>query len=77
MKILHLSNIIGEKKGGGIHEVVKNFYKYQKKLHHSPSIWYPGSETDADEIRLDNNIKSLNSFGSGQLGILKGLIQFY
>lgn len=75
MKILHLSNIIGEKKGGGIHEVVKNFYKYQKKLHHSPSIWYPGSETDADEIRLDNNIKSLNSFGSGQLGILKGLIQ--
>ena len=30
MKVLHLSNVIGEKIGGGVHEVVANLYKYQK-----------------------------------------------
>ncbi|MDB9996342.1 glycosyltransferase [Gammaproteobacteria bacterium] len=74
IKVLHLSNIIGEKKGGGIHEVVANFYKYQKQLQHEPSIWYPGDEADADKIRIDGNIRALTAFGSGQLGVLKGLV---
>jgi len=75
LKILHLSNTIGVKKGGGIHEVVSNFYKYQKHLKHSPSIWYPGDAADADSIRLDNNIRKLATYNFGQLGILKGLFE--
>jgi glycosyltransferase involved in cell wall biosynthesis len=75
LKILHLSNVIGVKKGGGIHEVVSNFYKYQKQLNHEPSIWYPGDVSDADSIRLDNNIRELDTYDVGQLGILKGLFE--
>ena len=75
MKILHLSNVIGDKKGGGIHEVVSNFYKYQKQLEHQPSIWYPGDAEDADTIRLDTNIKELATFGIGPFRILKGLVE--
>lgn len=75
LKILHLSNVIGVKKGGGIHEVVSNFYKYQKQLKHNPSIWYSGDAADADSIRLDNNIRALGTYDSGQLGILKDLFQ--
>ena len=75
LKILHLSNVIGDKKGGGIHEVVSNFYKYQKQLEHQPSIWYPGDAEDADTIRLDTNIKELATFGIGPFRILKGLVE--
>jgi glycosyltransferase involved in cell wall biosynthesis len=75
LKILHLSNVIGVNKGGGIHEVVSNFYKYQKQLNHEPSIWYPGDASDADSIRLDDNIRELATYDAGQFGILKGLFE--
>ena len=71
MKILHLSNIIGEKNGGGVHEVVSNLYKCQKILKHEPHIWYPGSNKDADSIRLDKNIVGLETYGSNSIGIVK------
>lgn len=74
-KILHLTSAMGVKKGGGIHEVVSNYYKYQKQLKHKASIWYPGDASDADSIRLDNNIRALGTYGSGQFGILKDLFQ--
>lgn len=73
LKILHLANVIGEKKGGGLHEVVVNFYKYQKSLGHEPSIWYPGPHSDADSIRLDDNIRGLSTFGNSDLGLVKEL----
>ena len=73
LKILHLSNVIGDKKGGGIHEVVSNFYKYQKHLEHQPHIWYPGDSSDADSIRLDDNIKGLPTYGNSDFGIVKEL----
>jgi len=75
MKILHLSNVIGSHKGGGVHEVVSNFYKNQKLLKHEPHIWYPGSEDDANSIRLDDNIKTLPTFGDSKYGLVKGLFQ--
>jgi glycosyltransferase involved in cell wall biosynthesis len=75
MKILHLSNVIGERKGGGVHEVVSNFYKYQKFEQHEPHIWYPGLDKDADSIRLDNNIKGLSTIGSSKFGLIKGLFK--
>ena len=68
MKILHLSNVIGECKGGGVHEVVSNLYRYQKIEQHEPHIWYPGSDKDADSIRLDSNIKGLPTIGSSKFG---------
>lgn len=75
MKILHLANVIGEHKGGGVHEVVSNFYKNQKLLNHEPHIWYPGSHDDANSIRLDNNIKALSTFGATKYGFIKQLFQ--
>jgi len=75
MKILHLSNVIGEYRGGGVHEVVSNFYRYQKHEHHEPHIWYPGQDTEADSIRLDNNIKGLDTIGPPGLGIVKDLFR--
>ena len=32
MKVLHLANVIGDNKGGGVNEVVSNLYKNQKRL---------------------------------------------
>jgi glycosyltransferase involved in cell wall biosynthesis len=75
MKILHLANVIGDYKAGGVHEVVSNFYKNQKLLKHEPHIWYPGSDDDANSIRLDNNIKGLPTFGDSKYGLVKGLFQ--
>ena len=75
MKILHLSNVIGEKIGGGVHEVVSNLYKYQKSLDVEPHIWYPGNKKDSDSIRLDKNIKHLETFGNFKYGIIKDLFK--
>ena len=75
MKILHLANVIGEHKGGGVHEVVVNLYKYQKELGHEPHIWYPGAIEDSDSIRLDDNIMALSTYGDSRFGIIKDLIK--
>ncbi len=73
MNILHLSNVIGEKKGGGVHEVVSNLYKYQKLLQHEPHIWYPGLQKDSDSIALDDNIKALKTFGNNKYKIIQDI----
>jgi|TARA_B110000977_G_C11055311_1_gene483841 glycosyltransferase involved in cell wall biosynthesis len=75
LKILHLANVIGEKKGGGIHEVVSNFYRYQKELNHEPNIWYPGIDKDADSFRLDDNIRGLSTFGDLKFGLIRDLFK--
>lgn len=75
MKILHLANVIGEHKGGGVHEVVVNLYKYQKDLGHEPHIWYPGAKEDSDSIRLDNNIKAMDTYGDSRYGLVKDLFK--
>ena len=75
MKILHLSNVISEKSGGGVHEVVKNLYKYQKELGHEPHIWHPGTNDDSDSIKLDENIRALKTFGNKKYGIIKDLFK--
>ena len=60
--ILHLTNTYGAERGGGVHEVVSNFYKYQKQNGLNPTIWYP-EETDLQNV-LDKNhsIKSLPTY---------------
>ena len=73
MKILHLSNVIGENKGGGVHEVVSNLYKNQIRLGHEPHIWHPGNEEDANSIREDEHIKALPTFGNSKYGLIKGI----
>jgi glycosyltransferase involved in cell wall biosynthesis len=75
MKILHLSNVIGKLKGGGVHEVVCNIYKSQKELNHVPHIWYPGKYSDSDSIRLDNNVKALETYGNIKFGLVKNIFQ--
>ena len=73
MKILHLSNIIGEHKGGGLHEVVSNLYINQKKLNHEPHIWYPGKHEDANTFRQDSNILALSTLGNLKYGLVNNL----
>jgi glycosyltransferase involved in cell wall biosynthesis len=75
MKILHLANVIGEHKGGGVHEVVSNFYRFQKELQHEPHIWYPGSDLDAESIRLDGNIRGMPTYGNSNYGLIKDLFR--
>ena len=75
MKILHLSNVLGAHKGGGVHEVVSNFYINQKLLKHEPHIWYPGPDDDANSIRLDCNIKGLPTLGNSKFGLVRCLFQ--
>ncbi|MDB9846674.1 glycosyltransferase [Flavobacteriaceae bacterium] len=75
MRVLHLSNVIGEKKGGGIHEVVSNLYRYQKKYKLEPHVWFPGNIEDADSFRLDNNIKCLDTYGDVKFGFVKDLFK--
>jgi len=65
--------VIGENKGGGVHEVVSNLYINQKKLQHEPHIWYPGPDEDADSIRLDDNIKGLATYCDSKYGFVKNL----
>jgi len=75
MRVLHLSNVIGEKKGGGIHEVVSNLYRYQKNYKLEPHVWYPGNIEDADSFRLDKNIKCLDTYGDVKFGLVKDLFK--
>lgn len=75
LKILHLANVIGHHKGGGVHEVVVNLYKNQKALGHEPHIWYPGNNSDADSFKLDNNIKCLDTLGDSRFGVVLDLFR--
>jgi glycosyltransferase involved in cell wall biosynthesis len=75
MKILHLSNIIGEKKGGGVHEVVTNIFKYQKIHRHDPHIWYPGSIEEAKSIGLGKNVQALSTYGPSKYGLIKAILK--
>lgn len=71
--ILHLTNTYGAERGGGVHEVVSNFYKYQKQNGLNPTIWYP-EETDLQNV-LDKNhsIKSLPTYNFYNYSVLKGI----
>ena len=75
MKILHLSNVLGELNGGGVHEVVSNLYRCQKEQDHEPHIWYPGESRDADSIRLDENIRHLDTVGPQKYGLPRDLFR--
>lgn len=75
MKVLHLSNVIGHQKGGGIHEVVSNLYKYQGNYCVEPHIWYLGYPEDASSIGLAKNIECLDTYGNSKHGVLKDLFK--
>ena len=75
LKILHLANVLGERKGGGLHEVVVNLYKNQKNQGHEPHIWYPGSPEDTELSKLDDNVKALETYGDSKNGIVKILLK--
>lgn len=75
MKVLHLSNVIGHQKGGGIHEVVFNLYKYQGNYCVEPHIWYLGNVEDASSMGLTKNIECLDTYGNSKHGVLKDLFK--
>ena len=71
MKILHLSNVFGQNIGGGIHEVVKNFFIFQKKFNHEPHIWYPGTKSADDLINHEKYIKNFDFIYNNRFGVFK------
>ena len=41
MKILNFANVAGKKRGGGVHEVVFSYFKYQDQLNDiKSSLWF-------------------------------------
>lgn len=75
MKILHLTNVFGQKIGGGIHEVVSNLYNYQKKNNCKPHIWYPGKLEDSCTYNSDYNLKRLDTYGNIKFGLVKEIFK--
>ena len=72
MKILNIANVAGTKRGGGVHEVVYNFWRIQNSLGYSSDLWFPGykeeeleliKESDFDKVRaLDTYFHPSKSF---------------
>ena len=60
MKILHVSNVFGEKSGGGIHEAVDNISFIQSKLGHEVHVWHLGGEAFSKDHNDNRTFVKLN-----------------
>ena len=72
-KVLHLANVGGQTRGGGVHEVAYNFFMIQKSLNIKPSLWFPGTEEEKQEFLNDDHIRVLETYGNPNFGIIKEL----
>ena len=75
MKILHLSNVLNAKTGGGVHEVVVNLYNSQKLSGHQPHIMYPDKVNDLEALDIEDNIHALPTFGVNEFQIIKDIFK--
>ena len=76
MKVLHLANVIGEHKGGGVHEVVSNYYAHQIIHGVDAHVWYPGDEIDSNQLKKGgNNVRALSYIGPPKYGLFTELFQ--
>jgi glycosyltransferase involved in cell wall biosynthesis len=76
MRVLNFSNVGGEIRGGGVHEVVINYWKYQNQMGLDSSLWFPGNLDDEISIKNQivnyNGLFALDTFFKADFGILKG-----
>lgn len=75
MKVLHLANVGGEARGGGVHEVAFNLFQNQKLLGIQPTLWFPGTVKEIEYYKSDTGIKVLNTYFNSQYGIITELIE--
>lgn len=73
MKILHLANVGGETRGGGVHEVAYNFYLYQRGLGINAQLWFPGTQEEREFYADQNNIKVKPTYFNPNYGLMKEL----
>lgn len=75
-KVLHLANVGGVTRGGGVHEVAYNFFKYQLNqtwLEIDPYLWFPGDNIDKKEFCEEPQIKIMSTYGNPNWAITKEL----
>ena len=74
MKILNIANVAGTKRGGGVHEVVYNFWRIQNNLGYSSDLWFPGYKEEEIELVKDSNfdnVKALDTYFHPSKSFLK------
>lgn len=75
MKVLHLSNVIGKKRGGGVHEVAFNFWNYQNSGGMDSTLWFPGTQSEAHELLPESivpeRLEALRTYLRPDYGLLK------
>ena len=49
MKIIHLSNVVGQF-GGGVAQVVEALFSIQTNLGYSPTLWFAGEKKQESEV---------------------------
>jgi glycosyltransferase involved in cell wall biosynthesis len=72
VRVLHLANVAGEARGGGIFEVAYNLFKCQSNENTEPYLWFPGTKKEESTIN-ENNIVALPTFGNPNYGLLTDL----
>ena len=74
MKILNIANVAGTKRGGGVHEVVYNFWRIQNELGYSSDLWFPGYKEEELELIKEGNsdkVKVLDTYFHPSKSFLK------
>ena len=74
MRILNIANVAGTRRGGGVHEVVYNFWRIQNDLGYSSDLWFPGYKEEELELIKEgksDNVKALDTYFHPSKSFLK------
>jgi len=74
MKILNIANVAGTKRGGGVHEVVYNFWTIQNCIGFDSDLWFPGFKKEESDLIAESNnvkVKALKTYFHPSKSILK------
>ena len=69
--------LAGKKRGGGVHEVVFNFWKLQNLSGLDSYLWFPGSKEEEKELYSESKlpkVRALATYFGADYGILKNRI---
>lgn len=74
MKVLHFANVAGLERGGGVHEVVYNFWTVQNNIGVDSDLWFPGKKDEEiclKEASSLHSAKSLRTFFNPNYGLVR------
>jgi len=74
MKILNISNVAGAKRGGGVHEVVYNYWTVQNQIGLNSHLWFPGFEEEEIELKKIsglNKVRAMNTYLHPSFSLIK------